>query len=218
MRRAAVVPTPPLLVPEIAGGSAPRHRALLAACDEAVSSLRGAREVVVVGHAPTTGSCEGSWDWRGFGVPSPTHPVDEPLPLALAVGAWLLDRAGWDGPRHYLGVGTTVAPEECARLGRGLGPDAAVLACGDGAAALDEKAPGHLHPRAGAWEHDSVAALRSGDPAAVLALDPALAQEVHAAGRAAWQVMAGAAGEPRRAAWLHSEAPHGVAYHVVTWA
>ncbi len=62
------------------------------------------------------------------------------------------------------------------------------------------------------------AALRDADPAALADLDPGLATELWAAGRAPWQVLAAVTAGP---SWcgelLHSSAPFGVAYHVAVW-
>src|SRR5689334_18519920 len=103
---AAFVPTPPLLVPEIAGGSAGNDDSLRADCRAAVQRLlsSGVEEVAVVGDAPGDGELHGGWDWRGFGTASPADPPAQRLPLALAVGDWLLDLAGADQPRSFHGV------------------------------------------------------------------------------------------------------------------
>ena len=68
----------------------------------------------------------------------------------------------------------------------------ALLVVGDGAATHTEKAPGYLDERAGPFDDAVAAALATADPAALAALDPALAADLWAAGRAPWQVLAGA--------------------------
>ena len=216
---AAVVPTPPLLVPEVAGGSADRDADLRAACDAAVATLTGCERLVVVGSAPVTGRADGGWDWRGFGVASPAEPPRVRLPLALAVGTWLLERAGATAAVH--GVAAGASPQECADLGAALVADGAtgLLVCGDGSARRDEKAPGHLDPRAAGFDAQAEAALLAGDPEALLALDPELAADLLAAGRAPWQVLAGAAAGRRwQADVTYAAAPYGVGYLVATWA
>ncbi len=215
---AAVVPTPPLLVPEVAGGAAARDADLRDACDAAVATLRGCDRLVVVGSAPATGPCDGGWDWRGFGVAAPPAAPRVRLPLALAVGAWLLDRAGLRGAAH--GVAATASPQECAALGAALTAegDVGLLVCGDGSARRDERAPGHLDPRAAGFDAAAGAALAAGDPDALLALDPGLAAALLAAGRAPWQVLAGAAAGRRwQAQVAYEAAPYGVGYVVATW-
>ena len=57
-------------------------------------------------------------------------------------------------------------------------------------------------------------ALRTADAKALQALDPKLADELGAAGRAPWQVLAGAMGQGRWTADAQLLAPFGVAYHL----
>src|SRR3954463_2765309 len=145
---AAVVPTPPLLVPEVAAGAADRDADLRIAALDAVARVlaTGPERVVVVGQAPATGPLSGTPDWHRFGVRVPRP--DRPLPLPLGIGAWLLGRLECSLPVEFLGVAAGSAPEDCAALGRGVaaGPRTALLVCGDGTARRDEKAPGHLSP------------------------------------------------------------------------
>ena len=98
------------------------------------------------------------------------------------------------------------------------GPATALLVIGDGAATHTEKAPGYLDERAGPFDDAVAAALAAADPAALAALDPVLAAELWVAGRAPWQVLAGATED---GTWtgelLHSSRPFGVGYHVAVW-
>ena len=59
-------------------------------------------------------------------------------------------------------------------------------------------------------------ALRDGDMAALASLEPGLARDLLATGRAAWQVLAGAMSAPRAPAGqvLYADAPLGVGYFV----
>jgi hypothetical protein len=59
-------------------------------------------------------------------------------------------------------------------------------------------------------------ALRDGDMAALASLEPGLARDLLATGRAAWQVLAGAMSAPRAPAGqvLYADAPLGVGYLV----
>ncbi|HEY3751298.1 MAG TPA: hypothetical protein VGL80_19075, partial [Pseudonocardiaceae bacterium] len=83
-----------------------------------------------------------------------------------------------------------------------------------------ERAPARPDERAGAFDAGVRAALAAADPKALLALDPDLAAELGAVGRAAWQVLAGAV-LAVGGAWtgdvLYSDQPFGVAYHVAVW-
>ena len=221
---AAAVPTPPLLVPEVAAGSAHRDQLLRDACDEAVAAIvkAGAELVVVVGATPTTTVWTGSWDWRGLGVAWPEQRPPTRLPLTLGIGAWLLDRQSAPGRRRYQGISPQLRSSDCAELGRAHAHAAervALLVCGDGTARRDEKAPGHYDPGARRWDERTVAALAAGDTDALLRLGPVEAARLMASARAPWQVLAGAAAGfgPFRADVLYDDAPYGVQYTVATW-
>ena len=222
---AAVVPSPPLLVPEIAAGAVHETADLRAACDAAVAALVASDpdEVVVVGAAPNTGTLPdaASWDWRPYGVPLPPDPPALRLPLALAMGVWLLDRAGYAGPRRLEAVGVDAPVDDARRLGSRLAAGearVALLVVGDGSARRTEKAPGHLDPRAEPFDAAATAALGAADLPALLALDASLAADLLAAGRAPWQVLAAAA---EHAGWApsvtYAGAPYGVHYVVAEW-
>ena len=61
-------------------------------------------------------------------------------------------------------------------------------------------------------------ALAKADVGALARLDPGPAAELAAAGRAPWQVLAGAAGDGEfTGALLADEAPYGVGYLVASW-
>jgi hypothetical protein len=217
---AAVVPTPPLLIPEVAAGSADRDAELRAAALGAVERVVAARpdRVVVVGEAPRTGPLSGEPDWHRFGVRL-TRP-ERPLPLPHGIGAWLLRQIGASLPVEYLGVAADTGPGECAGLGRKLaaGPRTALLACGDGTARRDEKAPGHFSPAAAGFDERVDAALASGDPAGLLSLGVDEARELWASGRVSWQVLAGAAeGGHWDTEVMYAAEPYGVHYVVATW-
>jgi hypothetical protein len=152
-----------------------------------------------------------------WGVDLPVgDPSGERLPLSLLIGAWLAPAA-----RNFQSVAADAAPGECARLGRELADEAdrvGLLVLGDGSACRTEKAPGFFDPRAEAFDAAVAAALAGADAGALAAIDPGLAAELLAAGRAPWQVLAGAAGRPMSGELLYDSAPYGVAYFVATWA
>jgi hypothetical protein len=217
---AAVVPAAPLLVPALAGGSALQDASLRTAACEAVDALLAEDgRVVVVGAAARTGPQEGTWDWSGFGVAA-RGGKGPALPLALAVGAWLLDVVAPTRPRAFLGVAQDSDASACRELGADLArQDVLLLVVGDGSARRSEKAPGHLDPRAEPFDRAATHALRAGDPDALLALPAGLGRELLAAGRAPWQVLAGATQTVRvNAAVTYADAPYGVGYLVAHWA
>ncbi|MER5848815.1 class III extradiol dioxygenase subunit B-like domain-containing protein [Streptomyces sp. NPDC002012] len=233
---AAVCPCPPLLVPEVAAGAAPELDALRDACADALGVLAAARPdvLIVIGPADHAGRGphpEGApGTFKGFGVDLGVRlgrgkgPVtDRPLPPSLAVGAWLLARAQWaEAPVEGLGVGEPLETVRCTSTGRDLAARAdrvALLVMGDGSACRTLKAPGYLDDRAAAFDAVAAHALGTADPDALIALDASLAHELKAAGRAPWQVLAGAAeGSGLGGRLLYEDAPYGVGYLVATWS
>ncbi|MFF3958743.1 class III extradiol dioxygenase subunit B-like domain-containing protein [Streptomyces sp. NPDC001890] len=234
---AAVCPCPPLLVPEVAAGAAPELDTLRDACADAIGVLAAARPdlLIVVGPADRPGRGphpEGATGtFEGFGVDLAVRlgrelgPVgaDDSLPPSLAVGAWLLAHAEWAGaPVEGLGVGEPLAADRCTSTGRELAARAdrvALLVMGDGSACRTLKAPGYLDERAEAFDAAAARALGAADPDALIALDESLAYELKAAGRAPWQVLAGAAqGAGLGGRLLYEDAPYGVGYLVAAWS
>ncbi|MFE3492316.1 hypothetical protein ACFXOS_04305 [Streptomyces sp. NPDC059175] len=233
---AAVCPCPPLLVAEVAAGAAHELDAARTACADALGVLAAARpdRLVVVGAAGPGGSGaypEGApGSFRGFGVDvdvrlgtaGGARPA-RVLPPSLSVAAWLLDRVRWaDAPVEGLGVDERLSPERCAHTGRELAARAgrtALLVMADGSACRTLKAPGYLDERAASFDAGVAGALAAADTAALKALDVSLAYELKAAGRAPWQVLAGAAeGAGLAGELLYEDAPYGVGYFVATWS
>jgi hypothetical protein len=146
---------------------------------------------------------------------------DTELPLSLAVGAWLLRDRPLTPPRVGRIVAADLDPDACARIGRdlaGLAPRVALLVMGDGSACRGEKSPGYADDRAPEFDRATTEAFRTGDAPALAAMSPTLAAELLAAGRAPWQVLAGAAaGTPVTADVSYDSAPYGVQYTVATW-
>jgi len=231
----AVVPHPPLLVPEVAAGAAGETAALREACLAAARSLAAASPrwvAVSVGDPAAPGVTAGTL--AGYGVdvvvrlgPDPAIAGDD-LPLPLLIAGWLRGQVGERAVTvHPETVPAGIAPADCVRAGRALlerlasvPEPVALLVLGDGAATHTRTAPGSFDPRAGEFDAAVAVALASVDPAALLGLDAKLAAELRVGGREAWQVAAAAVlATPSR--WrgelLHSAAPYGVGYHVALW-
>ncbi len=230
---AAVCPCPPLLVPDVAAGAAPELDPARDACADALGVLAAARpdRLVVVGPGGRDASYpEGArGSFRGFGVDLDVRlgrgaeSAPATLPASLAVAAWLLDRTGWaDAPVEGLGVAEALPVESCVRTGRDLAGRAgrvALLVMGDGSACRTLKAPGYLDARAAGFDAEIARALGAADLAALRALDPGLARELRAGGRAPWQVLAGAAEDAGLGgSLLYDDAPYGVGYLVAAWS
>ncbi len=221
---AAFCPHPPLLLPEVAAGEpvAVRRPAV-----EAVRWLTGQpiRRVLVLGSgdAPTIYPPGSVGSFAGYGVDRQVQfsgstgevGVGQTLPLALAVGAWLVETAGWTG--HTMG--TTCDPQGGLPATPSDGGEAVgLLVMGDGSARRSEKAPGWLDDRSQAYDEGVSAALASGDGAG-LVVDLALGAELLAAGAPAWTAAAGLLGGRHwRAELSYDDAPYGVGYLVATWS
>ncbi|MEU3919656.1 class III extradiol dioxygenase subunit B-like domain-containing protein [Streptomyces sp. NPDC029004] len=230
---AAVCPCPPLLVPDVAAGAAPELDAARTACSDALGVLAAARPDLLVVIGPAEQHSDGPYasgatsSFHGFGVDIDVtlgtgEGQERLLPPSLAVGAWLLTRAQWDSPVEGFGVSEPLSPERCLAVGRELGARAeriALLVMGDGSACRTLKAPGYLDERAADFDAQAARALGAADLEALKALDESLAYELKAAGRASWQVLAGAAeGAGLAGQLLYEDAPYGVGYFVAAWS
>ncbi|MFG2621553.1 class III extradiol dioxygenase subunit B-like domain-containing protein [Streptomyces sp. NPDC048507] len=231
---AAVCPAPPLLVPEVAAGAAAELDGARTACSDALAVLAASRPDLLVVAGPAADGHLGPYPqgsrgtFHGFGVEARVRLGEGEegprlLPAPLAVGAWLLDRAGWGAaPVEGLGVAEDATAGECLRTGRELAARearVALLVMGDGSACRTLKAPGYLDERAAAFDAAAARALGAADTEALAALDPRLAAELQAAGRAPWQVLAGAAeGADLDGRLLYEDAPYGVGYFVAAWS
>ena len=219
IRSAALVPAAPLLVPEL-GGQNPPLPELRAAVAHAVAGLvDGPPDVVaVVGPARATAVWPAGTpaDFGPFlGRATAGRPA---LPLALGLGARLLHDAGYAGETVWQAVAADAPSNACAALGRFLADTAgniALLVVGDGSARRSLKAPGWFDERAEAFDAATERAVSTGALGALLDVDPDLAETLQAAGRPAWQVLAGAAdGAPCRSDVGYAAAPLGVGYLV----
>lgn len=148
-------------------------------------------------------------------------PVETPsLPLSLTIGAWLL-ASGAPGPlRRGVGVAVGMFAADCAHLGVALTSGSArvgLLIMGDGSACRGDKSPGYGDPRAEAFDASVARALADADVDGLLGLDATVAAELLVAGRASWQVLAGAATGDWHGRVLYDAAPYGVSYQVATW-
>ena len=244
---AAFCPCPPLLVPHVAAGAAPELDRARAACADALGVLTAARpdRLIVVGPSdedgPTRYPAGTPGSFRGFGVDIDVvlgtarggsedpdqgldhRPTGGELPASLAVAAWLLSSTRWSAADiSGLALGERLDTARCARAGRDIAGQpgrTALLVMGDAGARRSLKAPGYLDERAARFDEGVARAMESADIAALLGLDAELARDLMVAGRAPWQLVAGAAeaaglgGE-----LLYDDAPYGVGYLVAAWS
>lgn len=237
---AAVCPQTPLLVPQVAAGAAEELADVRKACLDAVRQLWMSKPELLVVIAPSggAGAREGrlGGTFRRFGVDlavdggaGDEDATVEPC-CGLLVARWLLDGTApsavvtceaWE-------IGEDAVPEECVRLGRelaGRSERVAFLVMADGSARRTLKAPGYLDDRAEPFDDEIARALAAADTKSLAAIDPTAASDLMAAGRAPWQVLAGAAefggSRPGERPWrgeLRSYcAPYGVGYFAASW-
>lgn len=246
----AVVPTPPLLVPELVAGPVDETAAVRHACLQVVDTLaQYSRRWLAVG---TTEDPVGSGQspdqegdgtirigphavgtFRGFGVDMSVRlstdaegTPDPGMPLPALVAGWLRERVSVDEVSVRL-VPVDATTEECKRIGARLAEEeraseepVGLLVLGDGSRCHGPRAPGREDNRAPAFDERVHAVLGAADPAGLLDLDPRLARELGADGRAVWQVLAGlatATGADWRCGTNELMVPFGVAYHVAVW-
>ncbi|SEQ69351.1 hypothetical protein SAMN05216188_104338 [Lentzea xinjiangensis] len=220
--RAAVVPHPPLLVPELVAGAVAETAPVRAATLAAAGKLPGPWVAVAVdGSGPATFVPPLSGTFLGFGVDVPASlggdPPPQPrLPLPVLITAWLREHCATEVSRVEL-VPPDLTPADCVSFGRQLAAeDAGLLVLGDGSTRHGPRSPGSNDDRSGPFDSRVHALLAAADAGGLLDLDPELARELGAQGRAAWQVLAGVPG-PWRCSGAEFFAPFGVGYHVAVW-
>ncbi len=173
-------------------GTDPVLPELRQACLDAVTELVACRPglVAVVGVADATRS----WDVRaeldlsryapgadhgklGAGAPGrgPAPGGNAPgLPLSVGLGARLLNQAGYRGRLILQSIAEDEPTAQCAALGARLTTESdrvALLVMADGSARRSRKAPGYLDERSVPFDAAVERAIRSGDLAALLAID-----------------------------------------------
>ncbi len=190
------LPTPPLLIPEIAAGAAHDLDAVRAATRAAVDwACAGSKVAAGLPEQPVG---DQTWALAGFGV---TIGHGTPVGLAEGVARWLLAGRSAD----MVGPGGSLSAYD------------AVLVVGDGSSSRTDKAPGHTNPAAVPFDDALLAALRQGDARALAATDLELADQVGAAGAPAWVSLAEQVGQVHSASVDLATDPFGVLYVVARW-
>lgn len=223
----AIVPSAPLLVPELAGAAAAEVADLTAAVLAAAALLPPRWVAVGTGRADDVLEPDGpSGTFAGFGAdlrvglsPHPRGGAPAELPVCALLAAWVRGRAR---PEASVQVRVYRADHDAeAALARGrqlraeidrVPEPVGVLVVADGANTLTPAAPGGHRPDDAAAQLALDNALADGDAAALAGLPPQIG------GRVAFQVLAGLAGPgPRSAKELYRGAPYGVGYFAGVW-
>lgn len=221
----ALIPSAPVLVPELAGAAAVEVAQFYTAAVAAAATLPDRWIVIGVGQAdqiiePTIG---GTFAGYGVDVPMTLSPDAPPgvadLPLCALIAGWL---RGLSNPEARAQVRVYAADHDVdAALARGRALRAAideaadpvgVLVVADGANTLTQGAPGGYDPDAESGQAELDDALATGNAAALTRLPRGII------GRVAYQVLAGLVEpQPHNATELVRGAPYGVGYFVGTW-
>ncbi len=223
----AIVPSAPVLVPELAGAGAAEVADLAAATLAAAALLPDRWVVIGTGPDDDVVGPDAVGTFAGFGVDvrvrlSP-HTDEAAPPVALPVCALL---AGWVRGQvqphasaqvriyrtdHDAGTALSLGRQLRAEVDR-LPGQVGVLVVADGANTLTPAAPGGYDPDNADAQEALDEALAGGDIAALRHLPRQIL------GRVAFEVLAGAAEPgPRSAKELYRGAPYGVGYFAGAW-
>jgi hypothetical protein len=225
--RVAVLPQPPLLVPELVGGPEPDAAAVRDECLAIAADLAGAarRWVAVAAdpagtHPPNPVGPLAAGTFLGYGVDLPVRLCsdggidgggdavaalrpDPAMPLPALIAGWLRGAVGADSVRVLL-VPPDLPTPDCRSVGEDLvaeldgGEPVGLLVLGDGSHRHGDRAPGRPDDRAAGFDEGVRRALATADPAALLAVDAETAGALGAVGRAPWQILAGMVGKDGR--------------------
>lgn len=226
LRAIALIPSAPVMVPELAGGATAELGDLLSAVASAVADLPD--RWVVIGTGPSDDDVIGSGavgTFAGYGadvrVRLAPHGADapRPLPLCALVAGWVRGRHAPDAHAEVWVYADDLDVASAVVRGRALraeidGSDASVgvLVIADGANTLTPTSPGGFEPASIDVQRDLDDALSGGDVGGLLRLPDGVG------GRVAFQVLAGLVEPaPSAAHELYRGAPYGVGYFVGTW-
>lgn len=224
----AIVPSAPVLVPELAGAAAAEVADLTAAVLAAAVLLPPRWIAIGTGGADEVLGPDASGTFAGFGAdvrvglsPSAADGAEPPaeLPVCALLAAWVRGRARPEATAQVRVYRRDHDTQSALAHGRRLraeidrAPDPiGVLVVADGANTLTPAAPGGYHPGDAAAQLTLDDALANGDVAALTGLPQQIL------GRVAFQVLAGLTEPgPRSAKELYRGAPYGVGYFAGAW-
>ena len=221
----ALIPSAPVLVPELAGTAAAEVAQFHAAALAAASTLPNRWIAIGIGRTDQIFEPATRGTLAGYGVDVPvTLSADAPqvitdLPLCALIAGWLRGQANASARiqvRVYAADHDADAALDRGRALRAAIDEAAdeigVLVVADGATTLTQGAPGGYDPDSEPMQTALDDALATGNAAALTRLPKEIV------GRVAYQVLAGLTGpNPHGANELVRGAPYGVGYFVGTW-
>ena len=220
----AIIPSAPVLVPQLAGAAADELSDLRKAVSGAAGALPQSWVAIGTGHDDDVVQPQAAGTFAGYGVDvrvalSPDAEDVCELPLSALITAWVRGEVRPAARVEVRVCAGDLSPDEAVRRGRELrtlldGSDepVGVLVVADGANTLTERAPGGYDPGSVAVQAALDDALAAGDVAALAGLPTSVT------GRVAWQVLAGLAGAvPRSVKELYRGAPFGVGYFAGVW-
>lgn len=224
----AIIPSTPMLVPELAGAAAAELADLATAVLAAAALLPSRWVVIGTGDADDVLGPNGIGSFAGYGADvrvelasraaEPAEAVTD-FPLCALVGGWLRGQVRPEAAarvRVYRGdhdVDTALGLGGRLRAQIDQEPDpVGVLVVADGANTLTPDAPGGYDPDSRGAQLILDDALANGDSAALARLPEQIL------GRVAFQVLAGLTEPgPRSAKELYRGAPYGVGYFAGAW-
>lgn len=219
----AIVPSAPVMVPELASSAAAELADLRDAVFAAVASLPPRWVAIGVGTADAVIGPDRAGTFAGYGVDlrvalSPGARDEGALPLCALVTGWLRGRCDPQANAEVRVFSGDLDADEARERGRALrteiddaGDDIGVLVVADGANTLTPPAPGGYDPDSIPVQNALDDALAAGDTSALEHLPAAVV------GRVAYQVLGGLGTPPRSAEELYRGAPYGVGYFAGIW-
>ena len=221
----AIVPSTPVLVPELTGSAAVEVTDLRDAVSTAAAALPQRWIGVGVGTSDEVIGPNSIGTFAGYGVDVPValspavsgEPVE--LPLCVLITGWLRAQVSPRARAEVRVYARDHSADAALAHGRALraeineAADAiGVLVVADGAHTLTPSAPGGYDPESIPVQHDLDEALAGRDGAALARLPDSIV------GRVAYQVLAGLTEPaPRTAEALYRGAPYGVGYFAGVW-
>ncbi|OBK16554.1 hypothetical protein [Mycobacterium asiaticum] len=220
----AIVPSAPVLVPELSGAAAGELSDLTAAVGAAAAVLPDRWIAIGVGRADDVLKPDSAGSFAGFGVDvpvrlAPQSRAEVEMPLCALIAAWVRGQVRPDASVQVRVYADEIEPTDARDRGRRLRGEIderpepiGVLVVADGVNTLTPAAPGGYDPSGADAQRLLDDALATGDTDTLVRLPPRVL------GRVAFGVLAGLSEPgPRSAKELYRGAPYGVGYFTGVW-